>query len=84
VESILHEDSKHGGSKGEPLDITIMTNGVSFLSDTNKTSHQRRVKTFWERLTPKFQNLKLGNLQIVVISTGTVVLTFDSEVFSIR
>jgi hypothetical protein len=80
VESILHEDSKHGGSKGEPLDITIMTNDVSFLSDTNETSHKRGVKTFWERLKPNFQNDKLGNLQIVVISTGTVVLTFDSEV----
>jgi hypothetical protein len=81
VESILHEDSKHGGSKGEPLDITIMTNDVSFLSDTNETSHKRGVKTFWERLKPKFQNGKLGNLQIVMMSTGTVVLTVDSEVF---
>jgi hypothetical protein len=78
VESILHEDSKHGGSKGEPLDITVMTNDVSFLSDTNETSHKRGVKTFWERLK---QNVKLGNLQIVMISTGTVVLTLDSEVF---
>ena len=81
MESILHEDSKHGGSRGEPLDITMMTNDVSFLSDTNETSHKRGVKTFWERLKPKFQNGKLGNLQIVMISTGTVVLAVDSEVF---
>ena len=59
----------------------MMTNDVSFLSDTNETSHKRGVKTFWERLKPKFQNGKLGNLQIVMISTGTVVLTVDSEVF---
>jgi hypothetical protein len=67
VESILHEDSKYGGSKGESLDITIMTNDISFLSDTNETSHKRGVKTFWERLKPKLQNGKLGNLQIVVL-----------------
>jgi hypothetical protein len=76
VDSIL---ARHNDDNVPPLDITILTNDVSFLSDTNETSHKRGVGSFWERVKPKFLDSKIRNLNIVMASTGTLVLKLEEE-----
>jgi hypothetical protein len=55
------------------LDITILTNDVSFFSDTKEASHKRGMNTFWDRVKPHFLNSKVRNLHIVVATTDSVV-----------
>jgi hypothetical protein len=79
VESILQEDTKQESKEEGYLDITILTNDISFFSDEKEASHKRSLGAFWDRLKAKFQASKIRKLQIVLATTGTQVLTVDNQ-----
>jgi hypothetical protein len=79
VESILQEDAKQDFKEDGYLDITILTNDVSFFSDEKEASHKRALGAFWDRLKAKFQASKIRKLQIVLATTETQVLTVDKQ-----
>ena len=62
-----------------PLDITILTNDICFLSDINQASHKRAIHTFWDRVKPNFLESKIRNLHIIVISTDSVVVVENDD-----
>ena len=63
----------------DPLNITLLTNDVSFLSDTREKAHQLALNAFWNRTKPHFLKAKLRNIQIVVLLTDSVVVTQDDS-----
>lgn len=80
VSTIVAEDAKLGSSsKLPPLDITILTNDVSLFCDTDTKVHEKGVDRFWKTVAPLFQDSKVGKIQIVVATTGTVVTMNDPD-----
>jgi hypothetical protein len=67
-------DSKH-----DARDITIITNDICFLADTNKASHKRGMDIFWERVKPHFLNSVVRRIQIVLSVTNAVVVDTAGE-----
>jgi hypothetical protein len=74
------EDAKNGSTVDKtPLDISILTNDVSLLCDTDAQSHKTGVTRFWKSVAPFFQDSKVGSIQIVMAKTGTLASVVDSE-----
>jgi hypothetical protein len=80
VSSIVAEDARHGSTVDKtPLDISILTNDVSLLCDTNAQSHQTGVARFWKSVAPLFQESKVGSIQIIMAKTGTLASVMDNS-----
>ena len=75
VDSVLELDIP----QNEPLDITILTNDVSLISDTRELAHESGLDSFWSRIKPKFLDSKVQNIHIVVLLTNAVVVEDDSS-----
>jgi hypothetical protein len=74
------EDARHGSTADKtPLDISILTNDVSLLCDTNAQSHKTGVARFWKSVAPFFQDSKVGSIQIVMAKTGTLASVMDTS-----
>jgi hypothetical protein len=81
VEAIAREDhaNQSTNSIAAPLDVTILTNDVSFLCDTKQDCHKRGLNRFWERMRPLFEYKALRSIEIVVAETGSVILAGNDE-----
>jgi hypothetical protein len=82
VDSILLESSKSVEKGGSfiPLDVTLLTNDVSFFTDTKIDSHKRGLNRLWERIRQKFQASLIRSVQIIVFETGVVPLGQNPEI----
>ena len=58
-----------------PLDVTVLTSDVSFLCDVKGDCHKRGLNRFWERTRPLFERNAIRSIEIVVATTGSIVLT---------
>ena len=63
------------------MDVTILTNDISFLSDISETAHKRGLNAFWERVKKCKARSSAGirNVDIVSISTGSIVWSTSGE-----
>jgi hypothetical protein len=75
----VEEDAKFGSADKTPLDISILTNDVSLLCDTDAQSHKTGVDRFWKSVAPFFQDAKVGSIQILMAKTGTLASVIDTE-----
>ena len=76
VDSMIDESTKSVKNKGSfiPLDVTLLTNDVSFFTDTKIDSHKRGLNRLWERIRQKFQAGLIRSVQIIVLETGILPL----------
>jgi hypothetical protein len=77
VEQVVKEDAtfRTANSIVPPLDVTVLTSDASFLCDVKGDSHKRGLNRFWERTRPFFERNAIRSIEIVVATTGSIVLT---------
>lgn len=79
VEAVVKEDQVERPANSvmlhvPPLDVTILSNDISFLCDARGECHKRGLNRFWERTRPLFECNAIRSIEIVVAETGSVVL----------
>jgi len=75
VEAVVKEDQVERPAHSPPLDVTVLTNDVSFLCDTKQECHKRGLNRFWERMRPLFEDNAIRSIEICVAETGSIVLS---------
>lgn len=82
MESILQADTTPNDA---PLDsITILTNDVSFVSDTRAKAHNAGLDSFWNRVKTHFLDSKIQSIRIVVLLTDAVEVVEDEQDVSLE
>ena len=82
VEAVAKEDQdcQSTNSLVTPLDVTILTNDISFLCDIKEDCHKRGLNRFWDRVAPLFRRNAIRSIEFIVAQTGCVAVARKIEV----